>query len=105
MIYDHIPKFECLTYLYYIVIMKTEIKYFLEQYPEYNNDNFKIESYKNYHYNGDYTISVFDYDYDIESRVGHYDPTELVYGHASYSKDDIEYIMRERGIHFYPLMR
>ena len=45
--------------------MKTEIKYFLEQYPEYNNDNFKIESYKNYHYNGDYTISVFDYDYDM----------------------------------------
>jgi hypothetical protein len=44
--------------------MKTEIKYFLEQYPEYNNDNFKIESYKNHRYNGDYTINVFDYDYE-----------------------------------------
>lgn len=64
MIYYHIPKFECLTYLYYIVIMKTEIKYFLEQYPEYNSDNFKIESYKTHRYNGDYTINVFDYDYE-----------------------------------------
>ena len=44
--------------------MKTEIKYFLEQYPEYNNDNFKIESYRNHRYNGDYTINVFDYDYE-----------------------------------------
>lgn len=44
--------------------MKTEIIEFLIQYPEFNNDNFKIESYKNHRYNGDYTINVFDYDYE-----------------------------------------
>jgi hypothetical protein len=44
--------------------MKTEIKYFLEQYPEFNNDNFKIQSIESHRYNGDYTINVFDYDYE-----------------------------------------
>lgn len=44
--------------------MKAEIREFLIQYPEFNNDNFKIESYKNHRYNGDYTINVFDYDYE-----------------------------------------
>jgi hypothetical protein len=44
--------------------MKTEIKYFLEQYPEFNNDDYKIESIESHRYNGDYTINVFDYDYE-----------------------------------------
>lgn len=44
--------------------MKTEIREFLIQYPEFNNDNFRIKSYKNHRYNGDYTINVFDYDYE-----------------------------------------
>ena len=44
--------------------MKTEIIEFLIQYPEFNNDNFRIKSYKNHRYNGDYIINVFDYDYE-----------------------------------------
>lgn len=49
--------------------MKTEIKYFLEQYPEFNNDNFKIQSIASHRYNGDYTINVFDYDYEEEEWI------------------------------------
>jgi hypothetical protein len=44
--------------------MKTEIREFLIQYPEFNNDNFRVKSIESNRYNGDYTINVFDYDYE-----------------------------------------
>lgn len=44
--------------------MKTEIREFLIQYPEFNNDNFRVKSIESHRYNGDYTINIFDYDYE-----------------------------------------
>lgn len=40
--------------------MKTEIREFLNQYPQYDSPNYEVKSHETCRYNGDYEIIVYD---------------------------------------------